>query len=282
MSTSPSPAPAPRDPAAPPLRVVTFNLLNDLTFWHERSPLVVEGLRALAPDVITLQEVSVAEDNAVWLAEQLGGYSVHMSPKTGARRQVEAIATLARLPVLEHETLGFRQQDRVAQRLVVQHGDARWTVVNAHLHWSLYDDQTRRRQVQRLLDWVPEGTPLVLCGDFNAQPHYQAVRLLSTRLVSVQSLPHPGHHTFPTPLKRGPGVRHKLRSASIHAIGLARQGRLEPWRGTLDYIFVDPSVEVVRAGRVLDQPAPDDPQLYPSDHMGLLADLQPGTLAQSR
>lgn len=264
------------DQPARPLRVVTFNLLNDLTFWHERGPLVAEGLRALDPDVITLQEVSVAEDNAVWLARQLGDYSVHMSPKTGARRRREAVATLARLPVLEHRTLAFGHQGRVAQRLVVRQGDVPWTVVNAHLHWSLYDDRTRRRQVQRLLDWMPAGQPLVLCGDFNAQPHYQAVRLLSRRMVSVLSLPHPQHHTFPTPLKRGPGVRHKLRAASIRAMGLARHRRLEPWRGTLDYIFVDPSVAVVHAGRVLDQPAAHDPQLYPSDHMGLLADLLPG------
>ena len=38
--------------------LVTFNLLNKPSRWHERRHLVVEGLRRLNPDVIALQEVA--------------------------------------------------------------------------------------------------------------------------------------------------------------------------------------------------------------------------------
>src|SRR5690606_35901617 len=51
-------ATAPPAPAAgPELTVVTLNIYHDRDGWEQRRPLVIEGLRALQPDVIALQEV---------------------------------------------------------------------------------------------------------------------------------------------------------------------------------------------------------------------------------
>lgn len=262
-----------REPGA--LRVVTFNLLNDLTFWRERAPLIAAGLAALAPDVIAVQEVSLPLNNAAWLAAQLGGYSVHLCPKTGRRSEHEALAILTRLPTGDHATLAFGKQGRVAQQLSLWQGRQRWTVCNAHLHWSLRDDQARRRQVRRLLDWLPADAPSVICGDFNALPHYQAVAAMRERFVSAQVaiFGADAHPTFPTPLKRGPGVRHRLRAAGLRIVGPLLLGGQAGWQGTLDYIFVDPAVRVLACQVALHQPAPHDPALYPSDHMALVADL---------
>jgi endonuclease/exonuclease/phosphatase family metal-dependent hydrolase len=47
----------------------------------------------------------------------------------------------------------------------------------------------------------------------------------------------------------------------------------EPWRGTVDYIFADENFTVAECDVVLNQPAPNDPTLYPSDHVGLCATL---------
>lgn len=262
------------------LRVVTFNLLNDLTFWDERAPLIVEHLAALAPDLIALQEVSLPSNNAAWLAGRLGGYSVHLCPKTGQRSEHEALAILSRLPVEDHATLAFGKQGRVAQRVVLRHGADRWTFCNAHLHWSLRDDRARRRQIFRLLDWLAPHAPTVVCGDFNAMPHYLAMEAMRQRFTSAQTLQFGAetHATFPTPLKRGPGVRHKLRSTGFRILGPLLVGGNDGWRNTLDYIFVDhPAVRVLHCDVALNQPAPHDPALYPSDHVALLADL---TLAE--
>jgi endonuclease/exonuclease/phosphatase family metal-dependent hydrolase len=46
--------------------------------------------------------------------------------------------------------------------------------------------------------------------------------------------------------------------------------------GCLDYIWVRGSVRVASARLAFDRPAVDDPTLYPSDHLGLLAELEIG------
>ena len=44
----------------------------------------------------------------------------------------------------------------------------------------------------------------------------------------------------------------------------------------LDYIWVRGAVKVVDARLVFDRPDPEDPTLYPSDHLGLAAHLEIG------
>ena len=86
------------------LRVVTLNLLNDLTYWRLRAPMIVDELNALQPDLIALQEVVLPDNTAQWIADQLGGYSLHLMPKTGGRGRREGLAILSRLPVEAHPT----------------------------------------------------------------------------------------------------------------------------------------------------------------------------------
>ena len=78
-------------------------------------------------------------------------------------------------------------------------------------------------------------------------------------------------YTCPTPLVTRRPVR------SVFARGLLwlfsnRPG--EPWRGTLDYIFINPQLRVVECDVILDRPAPHDPSLYASDHYGLAATVE--------
>jgi endonuclease/exonuclease/phosphatase family metal-dependent hydrolase len=43
--------------------------------------------------------------------------------------------------------------------------------------------------------------------------------------------------------------------------------------GTLDYIFVSQRFRVIDAGLAFDRPSPEDPDLFPSDHLGVFARL---------
>ena len=56
------------------LSLVSLNLLDDLTIWDQRGPLVVRELDRLQPDIIAFQEVRMSINNAQWIADQLGGY----------------------------------------------------------------------------------------------------------------------------------------------------------------------------------------------------------------
>jgi endonuclease/exonuclease/phosphatase family metal-dependent hydrolase len=257
------------------LRVITLNLLNDLTFWSERSPLIVQLLRELSPDLVALQEVALPHNNAAWLANQLDGYTVHLCPASNQRGDKEGLAILSRLSVEKHDSLALSAQNRVAQRVIVPFDGHRWCFMNTHLFWSPMDDPVRQRQVEKILGWIPPHLHAILCGDFNAMPTYRAIRLVKHRLVSAYETLHgkEPEYTFPTPLKRGPGLRHSMRRAALQVIGQVLDQPGPSWRGAVDYIFVNPSIQVLNCQVVFDSPSPADPSIYPSDHLGLFAAL---------
>src|SRR4051812_30483534 len=157
------------------IRVATVNILNDLSRWGERRPLLARGLDELALDLIALQEVTdpLGTSTAHWLAGELGGYSVHICPKTGRGSKREGIAVLSRLPVEGHEVIDLLSQQRTAQLVRVRAGERPVVLINGHYHWLPGVHAARVRQVEQVLDRVkgldPEAA-VVACGDFNGTP----------------------------------------------------------------------------------------------------------------
>lgn len=258
------------------LTVATLNILNDLALWRERAPLIVAGFQAIQPDLIALQEVALPSNNAQWIADHLGGYSVHLCPKTGKKGRREALAILSRLPVDEHVTLPLITQDRVAQRVTVQHNGARCVFANTHLYWNPLDDAPRLNQARSLLDWLPCDRPTIVCGDFNAEPHSGTIAAMRARFASAHKAVngYEPESTCPTPLQRDRGLRQLARGLLARLAGLFFKQVNDAWRGTLDYIFVDRTIRAHRCGVVFNRPSPHDSRLYPSDHFGLMASIQ--------
>jgi endonuclease/exonuclease/phosphatase family metal-dependent hydrolase len=259
------------------IRVATVNILNDLSRWDERRTLLVGELDALSPDLIALQEVTdpLGMSTAHWLADELGGYSVHACPKTGWARRWEGIAILSRFPVEDHETLDLCSQQRTAQLVRVQAGGRPVVLINGHYYWPVGAHSSQVKQVGLVLDRVKAlepGTSVIVCGDFNATPGSRAIALMYQAFDSAHRVRH-GHEpgfTCPTALISGGRVRRGIarglrRAFSVRACDL--------WSGCLDYIFVSPDVRVVECGVFLDRPSPGDPTLYASDHLGLAATL---------
>ena len=257
------------------LSIATLNLLNDLTFWPERAPLIIAELRRLQPDLVALQEINIPSDNAAWITAQLDGYSLHICPKKGRLGQREGLAILSRLPVETHQTLSMSAQGRVAHWISVDHEGQRWLLANTHLFWSPVDDDLRLHQVRRLLSHLPHHDPTIICGDFNSMPYYRSIKLIKKQFSSAYAAVHGDEpaYTSPTPLKRGPGLRHSARRTALRLIGSILIGRNASWRGTIDYIFVNSRVQVLDCSIAFDQPSPHDSQIYPSDHLGLIANL---------
>jgi endonuclease/exonuclease/phosphatase family metal-dependent hydrolase len=257
------------------LTVTTLNLMSDLALWEQRGPLIADELARLAPDVIAFQEVVLPFDTATWLADRLGGYEVLLGPKSRRSGQSEAVAILSRLPVEHHERIEFGAQNRVAQKVIVRHGSTRWEVANAHLHWSIHDDDTRVGQVRRMMDWLTSDLPTVVCGDFNARPSYRALAAARERFDSAYALAngHEPEFTFPHALYRGPRVWPTPMRWATRLLRPMLTFRRAPWRATVDYILVERGIQVLRCDTCFAHPAPGQPHLYPSDHVGLTAVL---------
>lgn len=261
----------------PRLKIVTINILTDLSRWNQRRLLLLQGLAALSPDLIVLQEVKLPQNPARWLADHLGYPHILLSPKMGYSASREALAIISRLPYKDESVLDLGGQDRIAQRVGLNFGNSTIYLVNSHLYWQPGESAARLRQVERLLDWLPGFSgdpPGIVCGDFNGTPETQAIQLMRQRFLSAYATVHgkEPEYTCPTPLPRSAW---SVTRTFLGFFFLIRPQHINlSWRGTLDYIFVDPRLAVTDCRVVLDQPSPENSRIYPSDHFGLYAEIE--------
>jgi len=243
--------------------VATLNLFNRMGQWDRRAPLVIDQLEALAPDIIGFQEVNLALDQGMWISRQINErfpdhlhYGIKHAANPGMRAAVEGLAIMSRLQPIEHEVLDLMSFERVAQRLIFGADDRPFAFVNTHLHYPPYAEQERAQQIEYLLAWLDRDSrdlPTVIVGDFNAYPEEKGVTLLKARFRSAHEAVHgrEPEKTWATPVNTFDPSPH----------------------GTLDYIYVSEQFRVIDAGLAFDKPSPEDPDLYPSDHLGVFARL---------
>lgn len=272
----------------PNFSLVTINILNDLSLWNERGPLLVKQIADLEPDLIAMQEVSLEGEssNAHWVAEELNRcredkektppYEVYICPRTGVYAKKEGIAILSRLPVKHHESLDLLTQTRVAQIVRFRVENCELLLVNGHFFWEPGISEKRQEQIELLLDFLdtqPVDLPVIICGDLNGLPESPAIERMRRYFDLAYRILHKQEpeYTCPTPLPHAPKV--KLRNVATWLMGMRPKPDPE-WKGTLDYIFVDPRLQTEECRVVLNKPSENNSEMYPSDHFGLYAVIQ--------
>jgi endonuclease/exonuclease/phosphatase family metal-dependent hydrolase len=251
------------------LTVATLNLHGNRDRWGQRRSLVVSTLLDAAPDVIALQQVALAIGQGAWLRNQLNARLAAQGSEKRydyvQRRRghllygwLDGVGILSALPILSADpvALGFDGYRAVRANLLLPDGHT-VDVVSVRLHPDRHADDERFGQVMALIGRLHSqgASPhRILAGSFNAPPDSAAIRQLTAfyryRSAWAEARGHELPASFPT----------ALRPLALDS-GLC-----------LDYIFLSP-----RTGRVADvtllgnQPAENDPDLYPSDHVGLLA-----------
>ena len=268
------------------LSVVTINILNDLSHWNKRRQVLVNQLAQLNPDIISMQEVSLKgnSSNAHWVSQELNAlkseeedlYNLYLCPKTGSKEEVEGIATLCRFPVKRHDRIDLLTQNRVAQLLEFRINGEKLMVVNGHFFWGPGESPERNAQIEMLLDWLDTQQaeiPVIVTGDFNGLPDSSSIGLMRKYFDSAHRAVHGEEPEFtcPTPLPHSK----KLVIRNIINWKLGKRPKPDPqWRGTLDYIFVDPRLHTEECRVVLNFPAENSENIYPSDHFGLFATIK--------
>lgn len=250
----------------PEITVATLNLFNRMSDWDTRAPLVVDQWERLSPDVIALQEVSLLTDQGTWLCREVNerrdGRSHYRIKHAAHPDKAPAAAGLGVASLhepLSHEILDLMSFESIAQRLVFEVEGRRFAFAGTHLHYPVDASGARVRQAEYLLAWLDshaDGLPLVLAGDFNAyaEPPEKTVQILKSRFRSAFETVHgrEPEKTWPTPVNdwdKSPA-------------------------GTLDYVWVSPEWQVLDAGLCFDEPWPENPDVYPSDHIGVFARLR--------
>ncbi len=243
------------------LLVATLNLRNIADRWTERLPLLLADMAALQPDVIGLQEcVFAVQQDRLLGAAGAAHYAVHRGwagrPEYGNSVLVKAGFGVGRPERLE---LG---RNRSALRLAITTPwDAQLTFAVTHLHHVPDDETARTEQAAALAEWLADTRgPLVVVGDFNAEPHEAAYRAMTGagfRSAHLEANGSEPRVTWPS---------------GIVAPGMDDDG--DP--GCLDYIWLRGDIRATTCRLAFDRPAADDPTLYPSDHVGLVASVELG------
>jgi endonuclease/exonuclease/phosphatase family metal-dependent hydrolase len=250
------------------LTVATLNLRNRQNRWRERRHLIVSQLLDASPDLIGLQEIYLPLGHGRWLRNQINsrlGGSTHTPYRLVQKRRqhllhgyFDGIGILTRLPIISQDGLALGHGGRVALRLNVALSSGQTLdFVTTHLHHVAHDRQARQEQVMALIGWLRQVGRVqrqVIAGDFNEVPGGPAIAQMKQAYRSAYAACH-GHEplaTFPTALVDRP----------------------DGWAGCLDYIFLSSGLRVQQAGLCCHRAAANDDTLYPSDHVGLLAELE--------
>ncbi|MGB5971286.1 MAG: endonuclease/exonuclease/phosphatase family protein [Spirulinaceae cyanobacterium] len=257
------------------LKVVTINILFEMKEWQQRRELLVKGLAAENADLIALQEVKLPEDNSVWLAEKLSLPYIHLVPYEQSEIKhipLYGAAILSRYPFSKKAILDLASQGRKAQYVQIEWQGKPLIFCNGHYYWHPGPSPGRVKQIELLLDWLgslPQETPLIAVGDFNGTPDTPAIALMREQFTSAYAAYHgqEPEYTCPTPLAWH-GWQRKWRSFKLN---LLKNRTLKPWRGTLDYIFINQHLKVKDCHLILNQSSPYSRTLYPSDHFGMAA-----------
>ena len=154
--------------------------------------------------------------------------------------------------------MDYLSRSRIAQVARLEIEGRQVDIYVTHLHHVREEEGLRQYQVQRLFQWIESRDDVstrIVCGDFNATPGSPSIQLIPNSFRAVQTAP-----TCPTDLG-APGEPPTIS-------GIARLSLC------YDYIWITGDLEIHEAGRCFDQPHPDDSTLWPSDHVGVWADLR--------
>lgn len=162
------------------VKVMTVNLRHDANDWKRRFPLIADEIVRLDPDVIGIQEIEMADDQADYLNDLIARrghakYQIHQRRKPGVRGFFtgEGVGIMSRWSITEktHEDL---PEMRTAVRTRVKHPSGKFIdLANTHLHagGGAEGDGIRTeqaKQVVTLVDRDDDCWPTFITGDMNA------------------------------------------------------------------------------------------------------------------
>ncbi len=264
------------------LRFVTLNLWGDNGPHERRLDLIGAELERLAPDVVALQEVREVpgklSNQAETLARRLGQHHV-FAAGTEWGGGTEGLAVVSRFGVRHstHRRLPHATDTEGRIMLSAELDGPRgglW-IHTTHLSYREHEGNLREDQVMALDAEVAAHAPRlevpqVLMGDFNAVPESDEIRwlcgltTLGGRRVFYQD-------AWATARPGEPGITWARANPFRARMNWLRADR------RLDYVFVTAPRRdgrgTIRAARVVFD-RPDGDGVFPSDHFGVMADVQ--------
>ncbi len=262
------------------MRVLTLNVWARSGPYRIREPLIRAGVALLSPDVIALQEVDSGPGEGNQAEQLFGplGYHVAYERREGEYVADPGIAVATRLPITDRRLIELPHGGAaLAVRLSVG-AESFWFCCAVPMGgWPHQEDQ-REDEVVTLDEALAEladgdQLPPVLAGDFDATPEAASIRFL-TGMQSLHGRSTVWYDAWALAGDGSPGAT--WTSDNVYVAPFAAAVFAQPvHRRRIDYIFVGspfrwrPRVAI----RSCDVVLTGGPQAAPSDHYGVLADL---------
>lgn len=262
------------------MRVLTLNVWARSGPYAVREPLLREGIAALAPDVVALQEVDVGPGAANQAQELLGplGYGIAFEARPGDYRAGPGIDVASRSPILDRRLIELPHGGAALAVRLEADGEGFW-FGNA-VPMRPWPGQEGEREAEVLvldaeLTALADGDtrPPILAGDFDATPDSASMRFL-TGLQSLRGRDTAWYDAWAVAGDGSPGFTWTSDNGYVAPFAEAVFAQPVHHR-RIDYVLVGspfrwrPRV-VVRSCEVV---LAWDGAAAPSDHHGVLADL---------
>jgi endonuclease/exonuclease/phosphatase family metal-dependent hydrolase len=263
------------------VRLLTWNVWGRGGDWQARQPAIDSTLTAVRPDVLALQETWRTADawpQVARIADLLDYHVAVAHPSTTQPGDFD-LAVLSRWPIRERRLHPLPVadsppgDDRLALEVDIATPAGTLPICTTHLSWQLDQSHIRQAQVHALASTTtpptPERLPRVLCGDFNAEPTSDEIRMLT------------GHTRVPV---AGIVFQDAWQAAGDGSAGHtwshrnpeAAKGRFGDCR--LDYVFVQwHGRGCILRTEVIEGDRPDG--VWASDHFGVFTELDLAALA---
>ncbi len=254
------------------LRVMSLNVLHGFPEFENLAPrldLIASEIRSQGVDIACLQEVPWTRrlgSGADYLARETGLNHVYVRAN-GNRHAIlfeEGVAILSRYPLKDPEYVELEPRAAFFEHRMVLRATAEtpWGDVDVFVtHLTHGEPQVNGGQATALRELVSSAgsNPALVAGDFNATEDSPQIQELAQGWVDLYRAAHPGR----------PGWTCCVDDPSA--------GAEEALEKRIDYLFWVPrgtQIPEVLARLVMDKPFPwAGGLLWPSDHVGVLADL---------
>ncbi len=171
------------------IKLLTWNVWWKFENYKERENLIISEINNSCPDILCLQEVweETDESQAKIIADQLGyNYIFEKSFEFDGVAFGNAIIT--KFPINSHHTLMFeteaeKDEKRFLLHLSLKYKSETINVICTHLNYKYEHQQVREDQVNQIIEYISKleqsKFPIILCGDFNADPESDEIRKIT-------------------------------------------------------------------------------------------------------
>jgi tyrosyl-DNA phosphodiesterase 2 len=246
------------------LTLVTYNVWFGEHRLERRLAALMDEIRRCDPDLIALQEVTPAHLELL-LADARVRRLYRVSDAQGETVSPHGVLLLSRLPLDGLQMIELPSgKDRKALVADLGVGGRPLRVGAVHLESSEANTPLRLRQLDELEPLLAEAPQALLTGDFNFDPRQGPEQTrLAQRYQDLWSTLRPGEagYTEDTDVNRM-RLLHKSREKRVRFDRMLLRPADRGWRPR--------SIRRIGTGPV----SADEPDLFPSDHFGLCAELQ--------